>query len=329
MKRSEVSQRVARAAAIRADAGLGSAATDAYRLVNGAGDALEGLFVDRLGEVAFVRYRDPSWKAPATVEALVDALRDIGLRGARFVPDLPAKHRIANTAAPDADLRDGLAALDFDPPEEPVLARESSRVFELSLDRGFSHGLFFDMRPTRDALRQRWAGRRVLNLFAYTCGFGVALEPAAEVVNVDVSASYLAWGARNYAHNGLATAAHSFVKKDAFEYLRVAAKVGNTFDAIVLDPPPFSRGKRGRARRFAVRDDLPELISAALVALTDDGELLVATNYEGLDSAAFRSLVTTSAHGRGRSVSDGWAPGPDYPLAPGAVPQMKAAFVGP
>lgn len=58
--------------------------------------------------------------------------------------------------------------------------------------------MFTDARPARAWVREHAAGRRVLNTFAYTCGFGLsaALGGAAVVKNVDLSRKVLAWGRR-------------------------------------------------------------------------------------------------------------------------------------
>ena len=93
-------------------------------------------------------------------------------------------------------------------PEEPVWGtpRPEIEVLEhgvrylVRADAGLSVGLFLDMREVRSWLRGNAADRRVLNLFAYTCSFGVnaALGRAARVLNLDLSRGYLDWGKTNY-----------------------------------------------------------------------------------------------------------------------------------
>ena len=66
-------------------------------------------------------------------------------------------------------------------------------------------GLFLDHRITRGMVREAAAGKRFLNLFAYTGSFTVyaAAGGAASTVTVDLSATYLDWAGRNMALNGL------------------------------------------------------------------------------------------------------------------------------
>ena len=73
-----LAERLALAARRRQEVGLPSEQTSAYRLVSGAGDALPGLYVEALGEVAFVRLREPQWMRAELVPALVKALQQIG-----------------------------------------------------------------------------------------------------------------------------------------------------------------------------------------------------------------------------------------------------------
>lgn len=319
-------ERVADAARRRTDAGLGEATT-AYRLVHRDGDHLPGLTVDRLGDVAWIVFRDPAHAVPAALDALIDGLRDadvpVNAAVARY--DRPANQGDDPTGAEDA-ANAALAAAGLAPDADHVVASENGLRYRFAFETGLSHGLFFDMRDVRADLAERWQGRKVLNTFAYTCGFGVALAGVNEVCNVDTAKKYLAWGQENYALNGLEAPAGAFVAKDAFAYLEVAVKVGNRFDAIVLDPPTFSRGKKGKARRFRIVDDLDALATLALDALTPEGELFVSTNAEALDSDAFAARVRRAADARGRRILRSWRPAVDHPT-PGAY-HLKTALIG-
>ena len=66
---------------------------------------------------------------------------------------------------------------------------ENGLRFRLDLGRNQNTGLFLDMRLGRRWVQEQAAGRRVLNLFAYTCGFSVAAIAggASQVVNLDMA----------------------------------------------------------------------------------------------------------------------------------------------
>lgn len=293
--------------------------TTALRWVHGEADSLPMLYVDRLGDVAFVRLRDPAWHEPRRLEALVRALAEAGVGSVRTVIDEPVKHEPRQLAAREAALQSRASALLAPPPEGRFVVRERGRSFSVSVHDGFSWGLFPDLREVRAALVARGEGRRVLNLFAYTCAFGVALADRNEVTNVDVSSRYLEIGAANYALNGLSTE-RAFVARDAFDYLDVALRKGNRWDLIILDPPAFSRGKAGRSTTFSVRADLRTLVARCLACLSAPGELLVATNYESWTPAEFRRLVAAEAASDGRAIGASWPNqvdfgGPTWPRA--------------
>lgn len=325
---AEIPGRVEAAAQRRVDAGVTEVA-DSYRLVHGRWDALPGLRVERLADWAVVRYRDPSWADDATATALVDGLRRAGVLGATWIYDASAKDRTPASNARDEALEARMGALDFRSPEDTILGHEYDRTFALSSRSGFSCGLFFDMRECRHDLAQRWHGKSVLNLFSYTCGFGVVLAGNNDVTNVDTSAPALDWGRQSYALNDLPVEDGAFVKKDAFSYLEIAAKVGNRFDAVILDPPSYSAGKRGKrskARRFSLRDDLGELVALALDVLEPDGELFASTNLESLDRETFAAIVERQAGLRGKRIRRRWSPAGDFPVPDDAY-HLKTALV--
>ncbi len=322
---TETAQRIV-AAYQRRRAALGDDTT-AYRLVHADGDGLPDLRIERVGPYALVKYRAERWAEPAAVEAIVAGLKACGIAGATFVFDAPAKAKTPAHEARNASITEALEAEGFRPPEGNITATENGRAYALSARDGYSAGLFFDMRECRRTLAERWTERSVLNLFAYTCGFGVALAEHNEVVNVDTSRRYLDWGRENYALNGLPTPSAAFVCKDAFGYLEVAAKVGNRFDAIVLDPPSFSTGKKRKARRFSLRADFEPLVQAALAALTPDGELFVSTNWEGLTEPEFTRKVGALARADGRRIVQSWGPAIDFPTPAGPY-HLKTALVG-
>ena len=99
-------------------------------------------------------------------------------------------------------------------------------------------------------MRTLAAGRRVLNLFAYTGGFSIyaAAGGARATVTVDVAAPAIAAARRNFERNGLATGDDRFVAGDAFAFLERAAKfaVGGVTAAMLLDSltPRFAEAQQ-------------------------------------------------------------------------------------
>lgn len=90
-----------------------------------------------------------------------------------------------------------------DPIDEWTLTEGGLR-YRIDLGKKQNNGLFLDMRYGRDWVRTNAAGKRVLNLFAYTCGFSVAAIAggARHVVNLDMSRAALSRGRDNHRLNG-------------------------------------------------------------------------------------------------------------------------------
>ena len=174
-----------------------------------------------------------------------------------------------------------------------------------------SIGLFTDARPARRWVREHAHGR-VLNTFAYTCGFGLnaVLAGAAVVKNLDLSRKVLAWGQENYALSGLPHPETDFLYGDVFDWLTRLARKPERYDLLVLDPPSFARSKAGvwRSER-----DYPSLAAQAAALLAPGGKLLAMNNHAGVSSAAFeRMLLAGESKLR---VQERFGAGEDYPGA--------------
>ena len=170
-----------------------------------------------------------------------------------------------------------------------TIVEENGMRFGLDFGAGYSAGLFIDQRANRAFLR-RSTPHRLLNTFAYTCSFSVAAALAgAETVSVDLSKKSLDRGRENFALNGLDVAAHRFFADDVLDVLPRLARKGETFDAIVLDPPTFSRGNKGR--RFQVESDLEALLLAALEVAAPRAKILLSTNCTKLPRRALENIA--------------------------------------
>lgn len=139
-------------------------------------------------------------------------------------------------------------------------------------------GLFADLRKSRAWVRDRAAGKRVLNLFAYTGSFNcyAAQGGALETVAVDQSGLYLDWAKENLLLNGFSLDRHRRLRQEVFHYLRTARQQAERFDLIVVDPP--SSSTLGSPDGFEVARDHGALIEACLRILKPGGEILFSTH---------------------------------------------------
>lgn len=165
---------------------------------------------------------------------------------------------------------------------------EHGRAFWVNLDKYLDTGLFLDHRNTRHRVGQLAAGKRFLNLFAYTGSFTVYAATAGAVSSetVDLSNTYLDWARRNFALNSIDEAQHAIVRADVFQYLQDAGEAGKQFDLVVMDPPSFSNSKK-MLDILDVQRDQARLVDGAMRLLAPGGTLFFSNNRRGfvLDEA--------------------------------------------
>jgi len=279
----------------RRQAFLDSNAVTAYRLFDGAGDRIAGVYVDRYGPAAILNvYDDAEWSDEAITDAAWRMIESLAPRGVeavyvkRFSKD---RSRLGGVAPAESTSSTPRAGVDQ---PETLIVEEYGVKFAIHPYDGFSTGLFLEHRDHRRALAQR-GFKRVLNLFAYTCAFSVPLTLAgADVTNVDVSARYLDWGRRNHELNGVDASKVRFKRMDAIAFLDYAARhPKERFDLIILDPPTFGAADTRRdVKAWKATSDYPKLLMAAAKVLTADGLIFAATNTRELaDDRTFRGMI--------------------------------------
>lgn len=173
-------------------------------------------------------------------------------------------------------------------PAETVVTERGLR-FGIDFSAGYSVGLFCDQRANR-AFLETLRPKRVLNCFAYTCAFSVvAARAGAETLSLDLSRKSLDRGRANLTLNNLAGDGHRFIADDVFAVLPRLVRRGERFDAIILDPPTFSRGGKGGV--FRAKRDLGVLLEQALELAASGARLLLSTNARELSSPDLVALA--------------------------------------
>jgi 23S rRNA (cytosine1962-C5)-methyltransferase len=195
---------------------------------------------------------------------------------------------------------------------------EAGVRFGLDFAGGYSAGLFLDQRTNRARLREAKPAR-LLNTFAYTCSFSVVAALAgAETVSVDLSRRSLTRGEENFRRNGLdPKAGHRFIADDVLAVLGRLARRGEKFDAIVLDPPTFSRNQSGKA--FQVQRDFPQLVALALEVAGPHARILLSVNHSEMRMADLERAGRAALRLGNRSGRFLASPSlPDFPAGHGA-----------
>ena len=245
-------------------AALAGDGTNAHRLATGT-----DLWLERFGDDALLSYQTETGRDAV--------LAELEARCAVY-PFAPA--RVFGKYLPTQAAERGAPALLRG---DAKLARETEVTeagvrYGLDFEGGYSAGLFIDQRANRARLRTL-KSRRVLNTFAYTCSFSVVAALAgAETVSVDLSRRSLTRGEENFSRNGLDPKhGHKFIADDVLAVLPRMARRGEKFDAIILDPPTFSRNQAGAA--FQVQRDFEKLVLLALEVAAPGAQLLLSVNH--------------------------------------------------
>ncbi len=296
---------------------------DALRLVNGAGDELPGLFVDRFGDVLIVHVESgATGQLAAMVRELATRFDPRAIyakelrREVRTAPkDAQAPMLVYERGEEDAPAKSEAELATLQTTELTV--REHAFKFVVRPCEGYSPGLFLDQRDNRLDLAREIVARlkkrpecTVLNLFSYTCSFSVAAALAAKeagvahahckVTSVDLSQRWLDWGVRNFAANDLDPAAHEFARGDALTFLGIAAKKKRHFDVLVLDPPTFATSKQSGI--FQVERDYPKLFELAARVAAPGATLLCSHNQRDFTRPALVKKLKAGALKAGRRI---------------------------
>lgn len=254
--------------------------TTAYRLVNGEGDGLPGLTVDRYADHLMVQLYSEAWRPHLALvaETLNALLQPAGIY------DKPRPRETRDLGAKSGKKLSRLVCGRAAPGRTKV--QENGLDFWVELESGLNSGLFLDQRRNRLDLMERVKGRGMLNLFAYTGAFSVAAAAAGalRVTSVDVSAGYLDWAMENFRVNRLDPKRHEFIAADCFDTLASLRKEKRQFDLILMDPPSFSTTA---SSRFTTRQGTSELVAAALPLLSTGGLLITCSNHQKVDLADY------------------------------------------
>lgn len=121
---------------------------------------------------------------------------------------------------------------------------------------------------------------KVLNLFAYTGGASVACAYAgAEVVHVDSSQGMVNWAKENVNSSKLQDRTVRFLVDDVIKFVKREIRRGNKYDAIIMDPPSYGRGKNGEV--WTIEKNIYELLELCNELLSDNPLFIIVNTYTG------------------------------------------------
>lgn len=269
--------------------------TNGYRLVHGENDGLPGLIVDRYADTLVIKLYTIAWLPH--LQHIIPGLQTVQpcehlmLRISRNIEALTAQYGLYN----------GTILLGNELPL-PVIFQENGLYFGADVVHGHKTGFFFDQRENRARVRTLSAGRRVLDVFAYSGGFSVyaAAGGAKSVVSLDASAPALTDAKANFALNPTSTQ-HQTLAGDAFETLEQFKADKQIFDMVIVDPPSFAKSATEIRPALAAYTRLTRL---ALGVLEPGGIFVMASCSSRITPNAFSSTVAQAAADTGRPLTN-------------------------
>ena len=267
-----------------------SGTTNSYRLVNGEGDLLPGLIVDRYVDFLVCQFFTSGMDA--VKDTIVSSLMSL----------FPVKgifERSEGRVREEEELEPAVGVLAGEAPPQLIVIEENGFKFLVDVRRGQKTGFFLDQRDSRSFLGSVAREQTILNCFAYTGAFSVygLGRGAKEVISLDSSRPALELAKQQLALNHLSASDDQLVKADAFTYLKECRSV---YDIVILDPPALAR-RRGDVEAAAGGYKFLNLHGLRLVK--PEGLLLTFSCSQHLPLDIFQKVVFGAAVDAGRKLS--------------------------
>jgi 23S rRNA (cytosine1962-C5)-methyltransferase len=280
-------------------------AESATRLIFSESDSISGLVVDRYGEHLVVQ--PTALGIARRLEMVVGVLQDVVKPKSIILKLDDAMAALEGINQPQATESDTPAPLRFadgtiwgDLPEGPLVIREHGIAYEVDLRGGQKTGFYLDQRENRLASAKYLAGGRVLDMFCYTGGFALTAAThggAREVLGIDGSRKAIAQAQKNAELSGLQNV--QFEVGDGFKSLDRLIEQGEKFDAVILDPPKFARGRGGASQALMAYHRLNR---AAVELLVRGGILLTCSCTGGVSREDFFLMLSGVAQKSRRNM---------------------------
>ena len=175
---------------------------------------------------------------------------------------------------------------------------------------GFKHtGLFPEQAVNWDWMIKKIKDSKreinVLNLFAYTGGATVAcLSAGAKVCHVDSSKGMTTWAKENVESSGLRDRPVRFIIDDVIKFVQREIRRERKYDAIIMDPPSYGRGKNGEVWQF--ENNISDLVELCTKVLSDDPLFFLINSYTtGISSKVLENILYLNMKNVKGTISSG------------------------
>ncbi len=289
--------------------------SDGMRLIHGESDGLPGLIVDRYGDTLVAQFLSAG--ADRHKQLIADALLQV-TGSTKLYERSDASTRALEGLQPVTGWLRGSGDVD-------ITITEHGYQLSLSIAQGHKTGFYLDQRDSRKKFAdyaKRLQFQRVLNCYCYTGGFTVAALAgmraggplgSAHITSIDSSGPAIERAKANVALNGIDASHTTFIDADVNASLRQFDAAGQTFDAIILDPPKFAPTAAHADRAARAYKDINRI---AFKILEPGGVLFTYSCSGGIDAALFHKIVAGAAidaHADGY-ITERLGGAPDHPM---------------
>lgn len=265
-----------------------NSSTNVYRLVNGEGDRLPGLIIDKYDDVLVIQVSTLGIEKlkPSILQWLIENLHPKTIYEKSILP-----------SRKEEGLKEFSGFL-YGSEDSFVEVKENSLRFSVDLLKGQKTGFFCDHREMRNRIRLLAQGKTVLNCFGYSGGFTVyALAGGAvRVDTVEISAAALQQAKMNVALNDFSVLDGTFFETDVFEYLRLRPL---EYDLVILDPPAFAKRQKDV---IAACRGYKEINRLAMQKMPPKSWLLTCSCSYHVDESLFQKVLFQAALEAGRFI---------------------------
>lgn len=264
--------------------------TNAFRVINGEGDYIPGLVVDRYNDVLVIQVATIGIEKlkDYILNALLDLTKDWGIKTIYEKSNMPAR------------TKDGLESFSghiWGEKSESTIIVENGIKFKVNFIKSQKTGLFLDMREMRKLVGEYANGKTLLNVFSYTGGFSLyaAQGGAKKVTSVDLDKEAILNCTENFEINKIKTP-NDAIAVDAFKFLNDDPL---KYDFIILDPPAFAKKKEDLPQAKRGYGQINRLVFSKIPA----GSLLLTCSCSyHLSLEEFESVIKKAASDARRNV---------------------------
>ena len=299
-------QRIIRASKLRGDFYPGR---ESYRMVFSESDFLPGLIIDKYNNTFVLQIY--SFGMYENIGIVVEILKEEFAAENIFTKNEEYFRKLEGLPVEDKI---------FLGEKKGEMINDGSVKFNIDFEKGHKTGFYYDQTDNRYFIEKFTAGKKVLDGFCNSGGFGLhaAKAGASSVTFVDSSSSEIENAKRNFNLNEL-TSESEFVVSDVFDFLETCINEKRYFDVVMIDPPAFAKNRKSIP---IAKKGYERLNKLAFRIITDNGFLVTSSCSHHITESDFIQIINQAAVKTGKKIQQIYLHGAsiDHPKLP-AMPE--------